>query len=297
MKCGWAGKPDMAGVRLSRNLCAAVGSLMTGSHDTLNALFKSAGVPGEPPSLSHGTKWKEWLFAVNTAPEEDRLAILGNVIEERMDRPPADTDSRPDWDLKRQGVVDALDELGLQYFRGGRVLPTGEVPQQPAITLQAGPRKPASVEELFGIIIRGLPRAMQPLIHRRKDATTLSFRSEYDVQDLLHAMLRPWVQDIRPEEFTPSYAGTSTRMDFLLPKQRTVIEVKMVRDRAHARKIGDELTIDIDHYRAHPECDTLWCVIYDPDKHITNAPGLVSDLEGERSSPKGKVMVKVEIIT
>lgn len=287
----------MVGIRLSRALCAAVGDMMVGSHDTLNALYISAGVPGEPPSLSHGTKWKQWLFAVNTAPEADRLGILGNVIEERMDRAPSDPQDRADWETKRQAIVDTLAELGLQYFRGGRVLPTGEVPQQPAITLPAGPRKPASVEELLGIIVRGLPRAMQPLIHRRKDATILSFRSEYDVQDLLHAMLRPWVQDIRPEEFTPSYAGTSTRMDFLLPKQRLVIEVKMVRDRAHARKIGDELTIDIDHYRAHPECDTLWCVIFDPDKHITNAAGLVSDLEGERSSPKGKVMVKVEIIT
>lgn len=286
----------MGDIRLSRNLCAAVNDLVAanGTHPKLDALFRASGVPGEPPQMAHHSKWKEWLFGVNAAPDIDSLAVLGNVIEERMDTPPVDTEANEYWQKLRQKVVEELEVLGLQYFRGGRVLPTGEALVQSA---GAGLRKPASVDEVLERIIRGLPRAMHPLIHRRKGATAFSFRSEYDVQDLLHAMLRPWVQDIRAEEFTPSYAGSSTRMDFLLPKQRLVIEVKMARDRTHARKVGDELTIDIDHYRAHPDCDTLWCVIYDPDKHITNAAGLVSDLEGERSSPKGKVVVKVEIIT
>ena len=51
---------------------------------------------------------------------------------------------------------------------------------------------------------------MHPLTHRRKNVQPLSFGNEYDVQDLLHALLRPWINDIRPEEFTPSYAGSST---------------------------------------------------------------------------------------
>src|SRR5207237_9230184 len=100
---------------------------------------------------------------------------------------------------------------------------------------------------LLLVLLKNLRRAMQPLTHRRKGAVTLSFSTEYDVQDLLHALLRPWVADVRPEEFTPSYAGSSTRMDFLLPAHRRVLELKFVRDRNHAKKIGDELIIDIDH--------------------------------------------------
>lgn len=76
---------------------------------------------------------------------------------------------------------------------------------------------------------------MYPLTHRRKGLPTIGFESEYDVQDLLHALLRPWVKDIRPEEFTPSYAGKSTRMDFLLPDHGTVVELKFVRDLAHGK--------------------------------------------------------------
>jgi hypothetical protein len=131
------------------------------------------------------------------------------------------------------------------------------------------------VEELLQVIIRGLPRANHPLAHRRKGAQSLSFDREYDIQDLLHSHLRPWIVDIRAEEFTPSYAGSSTRMDFLLPTHKLVIETKLVRDKAHASRIGDELIMDIEHYRRHPGCDRLWCVVYDPDLLIINPSGIV----------------------
>src|SRR5262249_14391210 len=135
--------------------------------------------------------------------------------------------------------------------------------------------KPAEIEELLDILIKGLRRSMYPLTHRRKGAQALSFSTEYDVQDLLHVLLRPWVADIRPEEFTPSYAGSSTRMDFLLFAHKTVIELKFVRDRNHAKKIGDELIVDIDHYRQHQDCSRLWCVIFDQDHFLTNPKFLV----------------------
>jgi len=51
---------------------------------------------------------------------------------------------------------------------------------------------------------------------RHDNRETLHVADEYDVQDLLHALLRLYFEDIRPEEYTPSYAGGSSRMDFLL---------------------------------------------------------------------------------
>ena len=81
-----------------------------------------------------------------------------------------------------------------------------------------------------------------------------------------------------------------------MPKQRTVIEMKLVRDRNHGEKIGDELIIDIEHYRKHPVCDSLWCVVYDPDHLLTNGPGLQSDLEGPRSMPDGVIRTKLLVV-
>ena len=287
-------------MRLSRSLCAVVGEALRGSHDTLNALFIAAGVPGEPPALSHGSKWKEWLFRAGQDSNVDSLAVLGNVLEEFMDlAPTGDIVAYDEWKERRTRVERALEENGLRYYRFGRVLPQGtEVGQAEiaSVSTSPAPSKPAKVEELLEVTIRGLRRAMHPLTHRRKGMQPLSFGSEYDVQDLLHALLRPWISDIRPEEFTPSYAGSSTRMDFLLPAHKLVIETKVVRDRSHAKRIGDELIIDIEHYRKHPACSSLWCVIYDPDQLITNAEGLKTDLQGQRASQDGTVTVRVFVL-
>ena len=213
--------------------------------------------------------------------------------------PKKDTPEYEEWRDRRARVEAALEENGLRYYRFGRVLPQGEPvsdspsPQRRVSSVMA---KPEKVEDLLEVLVRGLRRAMHPLTHRRKGAQALSFSNEYDVQDLLHALLRPWVSDIRPEEFTPSYAGSSTRMDFLLPAYSLVIETKIVRDRAHAKRVGDELIIDIEHYRRHPDCRALWCVVYDPDHLISNAEGLKTDLQGVRSTPDGEVEVKVFVL-
>ena len=293
-------------------VCAAVAEVLSGSHPDLEALFEAAGAPGPPPpNLAHSSKWKTWLFRAGNDPNADSLAIVGNLIEEFMDLPPLPSndmvskqffgishDPVAEYNERRDRLNRVLEEHGFRYFRGGRVLPNGEVPLTSAAGDQstkptAELQKPSTVEELLQTLIRGLPRAMHPLIHRRKGVQSLSFESEYDIQDLLHSQLRPWVADIRPEEFTPSYAGTSTRMDFLLPTHQLVIETKRIRDKSHATKVGNELIIDIEHYRRHPDCDRLWCVIYDQLQLIPNPSGLIGDLEGERTTSDGSVHVRV----
>lgn len=301
----------MAHIRLPMAVCAVVAEVIgVGSHETLEIIFTTAGVPGPPPKLSHATKWKMWLAQAGRDPNVDSLAILGNLIEEFMDLPPLPGgpsalglggDPVAEYKAKRERLVRVLEEYGLRYFRGGRVLPINqalvEMNAPPLATAQADdPRKPASLDDLLRTIFRGLPRAMHPLTHRRKGAVLLSFTVEADIQDLLHSQLRPWISDIRPEEVTPSYGGSSTRMDFLLPKHKTVIETKRVRDGNHAKKIADELIIDIEHYRKHKECDHLWCVIYDPDHLITNPQGLM-ELEGKRVTPDGAVQVHMVIFS
>jgi REase_DpnII-MboI len=264
----------MPNIRLPKAVCVVVAQVLHGSHDTLERLFLTAGAPGPPPALSHASKWKEWLFAAGNDPNVDTFSFLGAILEEFMDFPPDEkSEEFSEWKAGRDRVIHALEEIGLRYYRFGRVLPTRQTPIQIQQSSKPSPHqdapKPAEIEELLDILIKGLRRAMYPLTHRRKGAQALSFSTEYDVQDLLHVLLRPWVADIRPEEFTPSYAGSSTRMDFLLPVHKIVIELKFVRDRNHAKKIGDELIVDIDHYQQHPGCSRLWCVVFDPDHLLT----------------------------
>ncbi len=102
---------------------------------------------------------------------------------------------------------------------------------------------------------------------------------ECDVQDLLHALLCIDFDDIRDEEWTPSFASAASRMDFLLKSERVVVEAKMTRKGLDAKTLGEELIVDIGRSRVHPDCDTLFCFVYDPDGRIKNASGLERDLE------------------
>ena len=54
------------------------------------------------------------------------------------------------------------------------------------------------------------------LLRRYSNRPTLAISDEYDVQDLLHALMKEHFDDIRPEEWTPSYAGGCNRMDFAI---------------------------------------------------------------------------------
>lgn len=291
----------MGNIRLSRALCKVVGDAIqsAGSHAALEALFESSGASGDPPALAHHSKWKEWLFRTGLDPNADSLAVLGSVLEEFMDVAPENAEAGVTWSENRKRIEGALADDGLRYFRHGRVLPQGATEEGLASPVSARlvPAKPNDVDEVVQVVVKGLRRAMHPLTYRRKDAQQLRFSNEYDVQDLLHAMLRPWVLDVRAEEYTPSYAGRSTRMDFLLPAHEMVIETKCVRDRAHAKNIGQELTIDIAHYARHPACKKLWAVVYDPEHLLVNAEGLRTDLEGNHAVNELSLDVKVFVIS
>lgn len=113
---------------------------------------------------------------------------------------------------------------------------------------------------------------------RRSNRPTLDVEDEYDVQDLLHALLRLHFEDVRPEEWTPSYAGGSARMDFLLKQEQIVIEAKKTRKGLGAKELGEQLIIDIEKYAQHPDCKSLVCFVYDPDARVANPRGVEADL-------------------
>jgi len=120
---------------------------------------------------------------------------------------------------------------------------------------------------------------------RREGRPTLSVMDEYDVQDLVHALLWLHFQDIRPEEWTPSYAGKASRMDFLLKTEQIVFETKKTRPTLTAKELGSELIEDMARYERHSECRALVCFVYDPDGFVANPRGVESDLNRDQPFP------------
>lgn len=67
-------------------------------------------------------------------------------------------------------------------------------------------------------------------------------------------------------------------MDFLLKKEKVVIEIKKTRKNLGDRELGEELLVDIAKYARHEDCESLICFVYDPEGRIANPRGVESDL-------------------
>jgi len=126
---------------------------------------------------------------------------------------------------------------------------------------------------------------------RHEDRPTLEINDEYDVQDLLRGLLKMHFDDIRDEEYTPSYGGGSARMDLLLKNEKIVIEVKMARKGLGQKKIREQLIIDKAYYKGHPDCKILYCFVYDPEERIRNPRGFERDLSDKVDDFETKVFV------
>jgi len=125
--------------------------------------------------------------------------------------------------------------------------------------------------------------------HNRRQ--TLKVKDEYDVQDLLHALLKALFDDVRAEEVVPSYAGAAARLDFLLKEEQIGVEVKMTSAKLLDKAVGEQLLIDIGRYQAHQNCKNLICLVYDPNCHIKNAAGLQRDLSKKYGAMDVRVLV------
>lgn len=127
---------------------------------------------------------------------------------------------------------------------------------------------------------------------RHDNRNSLEINDEYDVQDLFHALLMLYFDDIRDEEWTPSYAGRASRTDFLLKKEQTIVELKKTRKGLAAKEIGEQLIIDIQRYQSHPNCKTLVCFVYDPEGIIKNPRGIENDLTKVTDGLTVKVFIR-----
>jgi predicted RNA-binding Zn-ribbon protein involved in translation (DUF1610 family) len=140
--------------------------------------------------------------------------------------------------------------------------------------------KPGAIEDIQNLLMR-FHRIARALRKRHDNRGTLDITDEYDVQDLLNALLQIHFDDIRTEEWTPSYAGKCSRADFVLKEQEVVVEVKMTRKGLGDKELGDQLIIDIERYKTHQNCKTLVCFVYDPEGRVANPNGLAKDLESQ----------------
>lgn len=150
------------------------------------------------------------------------------------------------------------------------------------------PKEPAQILEYLFLRFHSVAKQLQK---RQRGREPFHMKDEYDIQDLLHGLLQIYFDDIRPEEYCPSYAGTSARIDFYLKTEKITIEAKMASKKHRKKQIARELILDKEYYRKKEGVQVLYCLVYDPDEIITNPRGFEMDLHERRNNFEARVFV------
>ncbi len=131
---------------------------------------------------------------------------------------------------------------------------------------------------------------------RYNDRSTLIIENEYDVQDLLNALLYLEFDSIQKEEYGPKFGNINPRIDFLLRMENIGIEAKKVREINHAKTIHKEIIEDKELYSNNRQISELYFFIYDPEFYIKERVSFISDLEKNvpKQFNKLKIIIKPE---
>lgn len=154
-----------------------------------------------------------------------------------------------------------------------------------------------ALRDNLGLVMRILNNfsvAARLLAARQRSRPPFIIVNEYDLQDLLFALLRSVFDDARREEWTPQRAGSAKRIDLVPRKIGVVLETKYVRDQRHARQVADDLRIDFECYHAHQHCKHLIALVWDPNRHIADASQFSTDRSGFRQ--KGDTSFEVTVL-
>jgi hypothetical protein len=169
-------------------------------------------------------------------------------------------------------------------------------PQKPVVAgekLQTKGALHEHVRQMFMLerLCSRFPLVAAQLRSRHDHRETLCVEDEYDVRDLLHALLTLEHADIRAVDWTPSYSGGQPQTDFLLASEQLVVEAKKTRDGFGARELDEQLLVDVQNYSRCPDCRTLVCFVYDPEGRIASPRETEHELSAEKNGLAVRVMI------
>lgn len=141
-------------------------------------------------------------------------------------------------------------------------------------------------------ICKRLRHSAQSLSARKRKKPNFVISDEYDVQDLLHAVLRAYLKQVISEEpFGKVANAASGRADLAIQKLGVLIEVKLARSAADQRRILDDFGKDLNLYAKWPHLKHLICFIY--NSHLLADAEAFEELDGTREISGRRFRVKI----
>ena len=126
----------------------------------------------------------------------------------------------------------------------------------------------------------------------RKDyRATLEVEDDYDLQDLLCALLKVEFDEVATDEWTPPYTGGAPRTTLLVNRDQIAVVVKKTRPGLTTKELADQVAADSAYYRAQGRCSTLFCFMYDPEGRIGSPKRLETTLTSVSEHCRIEVLV------
>ncbi|MDH4083728.1 MAG: hypothetical protein OEV99_13305 [Nitrospira sp.] len=126
---------------------------------------------------------------------------------------------------------------------------------------------------------------------RRDYRPTLEIDDDYDLQDLLCALLKVEFDEVATEEWTPPYAEGTPRTMLLINRDQIAVVAKKTRSGLTAKELADQVTADSAYYRAQGRGSTLFCFMYDPEGRIGSPKRLETTLTSVSEHCRVEVLV------
>ncbi|MDF0666783.1 MAG: hypothetical protein P0119_12025 [Nitrospira sp.] len=126
---------------------------------------------------------------------------------------------------------------------------------------------------------------------RRDYRPTLEVDDDYDLQDLLCALLKVEFDEVATEEWIPPYTGGSPRTTLLVNRDQIAVVSKKTRPGLTTKELVEQVAADSAYYGAQGRCSTLFCFVYDPEGRIGSPKRLETTLTSVSEHCRIEVLV------
>lgn len=126
---------------------------------------------------------------------------------------------------------------------------------------------------------------------RRDYRPTLEVDDDYDLQDLLCALLKVEFDEVATDEWTPPYTGGAARTTLLVNRDQIAIVAKKTGPGVTTKELADQVAADSAYYRTQGRCTTIFCFMYDPEGRIGSPKRLETTLTSVSEHCRVEVLV------
>lgn len=99
----------------------------------------------------------------------------------------------------------------------------------------------------------------------RKEKKSFAVEDEYDIQDILQATLRAFIQNSVQENPLPKVAGNASRADITIEDLGIIIEVKYVRSPSDQKNLVEDFAQDVMYYSKWEHLKVFFYLVYNSD--------------------------------